>query len=300
MELRVLKNFLVIAQEGNITTAASQLHLSQPTLSKQIGNLEKELGETLLERHSHSVSLTHAGALLYERAKSIVELSDQAEQEIRGLRNDIQGDVYIGAAETREMRYVNQALKKLIDEYPLVKIHLFSGNAADLCAHIDNGTLDIALFSTPFNLDRYDYLMLPEKNYWALYTRFDNPLSEKEVIAPQDLVGEPLIVSRQATRRVRSNEFLAWFGEGLKEMNFIADFNLPFNAALMAEEGIGSLITWNDIVEVGETSPLVMRPLEPRIESELAIAWRKNATLSYAAEKLVGLLHDVLAERSSS
>lgn len=296
MELRVLKSFLAVAQDGNITSAASRLHLAQPTLSKQISNLERELGEPLLERHSHSVSLTHAGAILYERAKDIVDLADQTELEIRGLRNVVEGDVYIGAAETREMRYINQAIAKLVKDYPLVKVHLFSGNAADLCSHLDNGTLDVALLSTPLNFDRYEYLMLPAKNYWALYTRADNPLAEKDAISPEDLVSEPLIVSRQAIRHIPGNDFLAWFGESLKDMRFVADFNLPFNGALMAEAGIGSLITWNDIVDVSENSPLVMRSLSPVIESGLAVAWRKNATFSHAAEALMGFLHQTIAD----
>lgn len=295
MELRVLRYFLTVAQEGNITTAAARLHVTQPTLSRQIRDLERELGEELFVRHSHSVSLTAAGTLLYERARDIVNLADQTAEEFRTFGNDVEGDVYFGAAETREMRLMARAIGRMQEKYPRIVVHMTSGNAADLCSHLDNGTLDFALLSQPLNLNRYEYLDFPKANYWVLYTRRDNPLAEKEEIHPEDLVGEPLIVSSQSMRAIAGNAVVEWYGDLLRQMRVVADFNLPFNGAVLAQEGIGSLVTWDGIVDTSPETGLVGIPLAPRIESRLSLAWRKNPTFSQAAQQFLDYFREELA-----
>lgn len=290
MEIRVLRYFLTVAQEGNITAAAAALHVTQPTLSRQIRDLETELGEQLLERHSHNVTLTREGTLFYERAKDIVGLVEQTEAEFKSLRNGLEGDVYLGAAETREMAVVARAIKRMQDQYPQVVVHLSSGNAADLCVQLDRGTLDFALLSQPLTLGKYECLDLPGTNRWMLYTRKDGPLAKKKAVTCDDLAGEPLIVSSQSVRAISSNNVIEWFGDCLKDMRFVADFNLPFNAAVLAEEGIGSLITWDGLVDVSEQSKLCVRPLEPRVESSLTIAWRKRSSFSHAAAVFLDFL----------
>lgn len=296
MEIRVLKYFLTVAQEGNITAAAAKLHVTQPTLSRQIRDLERELGEQLFERHSHNVVLTREGTLFRERAKDIVGLVEQTEAEFKALRSNLEGDVYFGAAETREMGVVARAIKRMQEQYPRVVVHLSSGNAADLCVQLDRGTLDFALLSQPLTLGKYACFDLPGKNRWMLYTRKDNPLAEKEAIACDDLKDEPLIVSSQSMRAVTDNNVIEWFGSRLKDMRLVADFNLPFNAAVLAEEGIGSLITWDGLVDVSEGSALCMRPLEPAIESRLTVAWRKHGSFSHAAEVFLDFLREEVAQ----
>lgn len=292
MEIRVLRYFLTVAQEGNITAAAAALHVTQPTLSRQIRDLERELGEQLFERHSHNVALTREGTLFYERAKDIVGLVDQTEAEFKALRSTLEGDVYFGAAETREMAVVARAIRRMQEQYPQVVVHLSSGNASDLCVQLDRGVLDFALLSQPLTLGKYACLDLPGSNRWMIYTRKDGPLGKKEAVTCDDLVGEPLIVSSQSIRAVPDNNVIEWFGKRLKDMRFVADFNLPFNAAVLAEEGIGSLITWDGLVDVSEGSKLCVRPLDPRIESRLTVAWRKRASFSHAAAVFLDFLRD--------
>lgn len=294
MELRVLRYFLTVAQEGNITTAASRLHVTQPTLSRQIRDLEHELGQELLVRHSHSVSLTDAGTLLYERAQDVVGLADQIAEEFRTFGSDVEGDVYFGCAETREMRLVAHAIKRMQEKFPRIMIHMTSGNAADLCSHLDNGTLDFALLSQPLNLNRYETLDFPRPNYWCVYTRADNPLAELTAVGPADLVGQPLIVSSQSMRAIAGNAVVEWYGDLLREMCVVADFNLPFNGAVLAQEGVGSVVTWDGLIECGEKTGLVCRPLVPRIESHLSLAWRKNATFSQAAQQFLEYFREEL------
>lgn len=299
MEIRVLKYFLTVAQEGNITAAAAKLHVTQPTLSRQIRDLERELGEQLFERHSHNVALTREGTLFRERAKDIVGLVEQTEAEFKALRSNLEGDVYFGAAETREIGVVARAIKRMQEQYPRVVVHLSSGNAADLCVQLDRGTLDFALLSQPLTLSKYACFDLPGKNRWMLYTRKDNPLAEKEAIACDDLKDEPLIVSSQSMRAVTDNNVIEWFGSHLKDIRFVADFNLPFNAAVLAEEGIGSLITWDGLVDISERSALCMRPLEPAIESRLTVAWRKHSSFSHAAEVFLDFLREEVAQANA-
>lgn len=298
MEIRVLRYFLTVAHEGNITAAAAKLHVTQPTLSRQIRDLEQELGERLFARHSHNVALTREGTLFYERAKDIVGLVDQTEAEFKALRSNLEGDVYFGAAETREMATVARAVKRMQEQYPQVVVHLSSGNAADLCVQLDRGVLDFALLSQPLTMGKYECLDLPTANRWMLYTRKDGALAKKEAIACDDLAGEPLIVSSQSMRAVPGNNVIEWFGDHLRDVRIVADFNLPFNAAVLAEEGIGSLLTWDGLVDVSEGSGLCVRALDPPIESRLTVAWRKRASFSHAAEVFLDFLRDEVAANS--
>ena len=302
MEIRVLRYFLAVAHEGNITAAAAKLHVTQPTLSRQIRDLEVELGEQLFERHSHNVALTREGTLFRDRAKDIVGLVDQTEAEFKALRSNLEGDVYFGAAETREMAVVARAVKRMQEQYPRVVVHLSSGNAADLCVQLDRGALDFALLAQPLTLGKYACFDLPEKNRWMLYTRKDNPLARKIAITRDDLAGEPLIVSSQSMRAVPGNNVIEWFGDRLRDVRIVADFNLPFNAAVLAEEGIGSLVTWDGLIDISEESELCMRPLEPRIESRLTVAWRKHSSFSHAAALFLEFLREEVngTDRSSA
>ena len=202
MEIRVLRYFLAVAREGNITGAANSLHLSQPTLSRQIKDLEEELGKPLLVRKSHRVALTPEGVLFRKRAEEIISMVDKTEAEFSAMQNTISGDIYIGGGETQAIRQIAAILRNLRESYPEIHYHLYSGNAEDVTERLDKGLLDFGILIQPADLTKYDSLNLPAKDIWGVVMRKDSPLAEKEFIEKEDLLHVPLICSRQALPRI--------------------------------------------------------------------------------------------------
>lgn len=285
MEIRVLRYFLAIAGEGSITNAANLLHLTQPTLSRQIHDLEKELGQKLFTRSSHSMTLTAEGMILRKRAEEIISMVDKTEAEFNYMENAIGGDIYIGGGETDAMKLVAQIAKQLRECYPGIRYHLYSGNSDDVTERLDKGLLDFGILIQPASITKYDYISIPAKDTWGVVMRRDSPLAEKSVIHKKDLLDVPLICSRQAISQERSgNEFAEWFGEDFDKLNIVTTFNLVYNAAIMVDAGIGYAVTIDKIANTSEGSSLCFRPLEPRLDSGLNIVWKKYQVFSSAAE----------------
>lgn len=285
MEIRVLRYFLAIAREGSITNAANLLHLTQPTLSRQIHDLENELGQKLFTRGSHSMTLTAEGMILKKRAEEIIFMVDKTEAEFHYMENAICGDIYIGGGETDAVKLVAQIAKQLRESYPGIRYHLYSGNSDDVTERLDKGLLDFGILIQPADLSKYDYINIPAKDTWGVVMRKDSPLAEKSVIRKEDLLDVPLICSRQAISQERSgNEFAGWFGEDFDKLDIVTTFNLVYNAAIMVDAGIGYAITIDKIANTSENSSLCFRPLEPRLDSGLNIVWKKYQVFSSAAE----------------
>ncbi len=285
MELRVLRYFLTIARVGSITAAADLLHVTQPTLSRQIKDLEKQLGKKLFIRSSHSIILTEEGILLRNRAEEIINMVDKLESEFNSMEETISGDVYIGGGETDAMRQIARAVKDLQISYPNIRYHLYSGNEDDVTDRIDKGLLDFGLLIQPADLSKYNYINIPAKDVWGVVMRKDSPLAVKAAIKVEDILHVPLICSRQAIKQTYSkNEFADWFGEDFDKLNVVTTYNLAYNAAIMVEEGIGYALTFDKIVNTSSDSNLCFRPLEPRLESGLNIVWRKHQVFSGAAD----------------
>ncbi len=285
MEIRVLRYFLAVAREGNITAAANFLHLTQPTLSRQIKDLEGELGVQLLIRKSHNVSLTPDGMRLRKRAEEIVSMVDKTEAEFISAENTVSGDIYIGGGETRAVHEIAELIKELRESYPDIHFHLYSGNAADVTERLDKGLLDFEVLIQPANISKYNYINLHEKDIWGVIMRKDSPLAKKRHIKKEDLLDLPLICSRQAISSHRTgNEFSDWFGEDFEKLNIVTTFNLVYNAAIMVDAGIGYAITLDHLADTSENSHLCFRPLAPKLESELNIIWKKYQVFSPAAE----------------
>jgi len=239
LEIQVLRNFLAVAREGNITNAANHIHIAQPSLSRQIKNLEKELGQQLFIRGSHSVSLTPEGMILRKRAEDVIAMVDKIEDEFYTMGDSVSGDIHIGAGETYVFRYIVDILKKLQKDHPNIHYHLYSGNAAEVTERLDKGLLDFGLLMQPADITKYDYFNLPKKDIWGVVMRRDSILAEKETIRCQDLEGLPLICSRQSIQTMEKNTFVEWFDGKLEQMNIIATFSLVYNAALMVQQGLG-------------------------------------------------------------
>lgn len=285
MELRVLRYFLAVAREGNITGAANFLHLTQPTLSRQIKDLEEELGCQLLVRKSHRVVLTPEGMRLRKRAEEIISMVDKTEAEFLAGENAVSGDIYIGGGETQAIRQIAEIIRELQEEYPKIHYHLYSGNAEDVTERLDKGLLDFGILIQPADISKYDYINLPSKDRWGVIMRKDSPMADKESIRKEDLLDVPLICSRQVmTQRRTENEFADWFGDDFDRLHVVTTFNLVYNAAIMVEAGVGYAVTLDKLAHTSEDSLLCFRPLMPPLESGMNIIWKKYQVFSPAAE----------------
>ncbi|WP_462411609.1 LysR family transcriptional regulator [Neobacillus sp. Marseille-QA0830] len=284
MELRVLRYFLTVAREGSITGAADFLHVTQPTLSRQLKDLEQELGKKLFTRSSHHIILTEEGLLLRKRAEEIVDMVGKLEAEFHSMEETISGDVYIGGGETDAMRQIARVVKELHVSNRYIRYHLYSGNEDDVTERLDRGLLDFGLLIQPADLSKYNYIHIPAKDVWGVVMRKDSPLASKATIQAEDLLNVPVICSRQAMKQTFSkNEFADWFGEDFDKLNVVATYNLAYNASIMVDEGMGYAITLDKIVNTSSDSNLVFRPLEPRLESGLNIVWKKHQVFPAAA-----------------
>lgn len=290
MELRVLRYFLTIAREGNITNAANALHVTQPTLSRQIHDLEEELGQQLFVRGSHNVTLTPEGMLLRKRAEEILDLVQKTEQEFAQTEEAISGEVYIGAGETVGVHYLTRAARKLQESYPDIRIHISSGDATDVREDLDKGLIDFGLLFAPVDLSRYNVIHLAYQDTWGVLMRRDSPLAQKAALRLSDLKGQPLIVSRQIYKTSRLQE---WFGEPAGQLQVVGTYNLVYNGSLMVEDGMGYAICLDGIINVTGDSPLCFRLLEPRRQADMYIVWKKYQIFSPAAERFLNVLRDM-------
>lgn len=293
MEIRVLRYFLAVAREGSITAAANFLHLTQPTLSRQIHDLEDELGQQLLIRGSHRVTLTQQGVLFRKRAEEIISMVDKTEEEFSSMENSVSGDIYIGGGETQAVRLIAKIIKELRETYPGVHYHLHSGNAQDVTDRLDKGLLDFGILIQPADISKYDFINLPSKDVWGVLMRRDCPLAQKEFAKKEDLLDIPLICSRQVVSPNQpSNSFAEWFGEDYDKLNIVTTYNLVYNAAIMVEEGIGCAVTLDKLADTSESSNLCFRPLSPRFESGLNVIWKKYQVFSPAAQLFLDRLKE--------
>lgn len=285
MEIRVLKYFLAVAREGSITRAANSLHLTQPTLTRQLQELEKELKQTLFTRGKSQITLTPEGIILRKRAQEIIDMVEKTEAEFLSISSALSGDIYIGCGETESMKYIAEIIKQIQTSYPNIKFHIQSGNAEDITEKLDKGLLDFGILIQPVDLIKYDNLPLPEKDTWGVVMRKDSPLALKESVTLEDLKDIPLLNSRQAMRKTTAkNQFIEWFQGEFENLNTVATFNLVYNAAIMVKSGIGYAITLDKLVNTSEESELCFRPLNPKLESGLDVAWKKHQVFSPAAK----------------
>lgn len=285
MEIRVLRYFLTIAREGSITSAAEQLHITQPTLSRQIKDLEDELGQKLFHRSSHSMKLTQEGFILRQRAEEIVAMVDKTSAEFLSMDKPLAGDIYIGGGETLAVSLIADLIAELRKEYPDIRYHLYSGNEADVTEHLDRGLLDFGILVQPADLTKYDCIHLPAEDIWGVVMRKDAPLARKKKITRADLLDLPLIMSRQVlVTKSKGNDFIDWFGEDFDKLNIVTTFNLMYNAALMVKAGVGYAVSIDGIVNTDSESDLCFRPLMPKMTSGLDLIWKKYQAFSPAAE----------------
>lgn len=288
MEIRVLRYFLEVAREGSITHAAQRLHISQPTLSKQLKDLEGELGKKLFTRSSFSVRLTEEGMLLRKRAEDILDMVDKTEEEFKALGDLTGGDIHIGCAESEGIKHLARCIQAVKEQHPGIRVHLYSGDTNDLAGRLEQGLLDYAVIAQEVDLSKYNYLALPWADIWGVVLRQDDPLSAKESLGVEDLLDKPLIASRQGLRE----DLPRLFGERVDRLNVTATINLAYNGAILVREGIGYLLSFDKLANTGQESELCFRPLSPRLETQLYLIWKKYQVFSPAAELLLDRLKE--------
>lgn len=286
MEIRVLRYFLAVAQEGSVTRAARALHLTQPTLSRQIRELEEELGQTLFSRGGRELSLTREGLLLRQRAEEIVGLAEITEKEFRSLgEKTVSGDLSLGCGESKALSFVTDALKVLQDEHPLIIPHFFSGNGEIVMDRLDKGLLDFAVLMGAENTERYYSLPLPNHDTWGLLMDKDDPMAQKKAITAEDLLDIPLILSSQSLSR---DELSGWLGFPMSRLHIAATYTLLFNGSLMVRSGLGYALCFDHIAPSGKDSPFAFRPFT----SPLSLVWKKHQILSAPAEAFLAKIRE--------
>lgn len=284
MELRVLKYFLMVAREENITKAARLLHITQPTLSRQMIQLEEELGVQLFHRGKYHLTLTGDGMLLKRRAQEIVMLTEKMEREFGSKEEELAGEIAVGCGETRNMTWLSRKMEKFRKRYPLVRFQVYSANADDIKERMEKGLLDLGLLMEPVDISRYEFIRMPQKEQWELLVRDDSPLAKLPAVTPEDLRHTPLIMaSREHVRSVLAN----WFGDIYEDLDVAASFNLLLNAANMVKNGVGSAFCFRLDVKYDGLSFV---PLSPRLETGAVLAWKKNQVFSNAATRFVETL----------
>lgn len=290
MELRVLQYFLAVAREQSISGAAESLHLSQPTLSRQLKEMEEELGKQLLIRGNRRITLTEEGMILRKRAEEIIELVKKTENEISMSESFIAGDITVGAGETDGIRFLIRAADSLQKEYPLIHFHIVSGDIVTVLEDLDRGLIDFGLIFGEVDTAKYEHISMPYNDVWGVLMRRDSPLAEKEFVSAEDLIDKPLIISRQAFQK---REFHDFFPCETEKLNIAATYNLLFNGSLMVEEGMGYAICFDNIINVSGESELCFRPLQPQITASMSIVWKKYQVVTKAAEKFLQRLQEI-------
>ena len=278
MELRVLKYFLAVAREENITKAAALLHLTQPTLSRQLMQLEEELGVQLFRRSRYHIELTEDGMLLRRRAQELVDLAEKTTREFTMRESEIVGEIAIGAGETRSMSFLSRAMVSFRENYPKVTFRIFSANADDVKERLDTGLLDMGLLTEPVDVGRYAFCRMKERDRWGVLVRLDSPLANLNSVTPNDLERVPLIISgRESVQRELAN----WFGDRWDRLQIAASFNLILNAANMVRYGVGTALSFDLNFSFDD---LRFIPLSPTMDTGTVLVWKKDQVLTPAVE----------------
>ena len=295
MELSTLRYFLAVAREENMTNAAASLHISQPALSYQMARLEEELGKQLFIRTNRNMELTEDGMFLLSRAEEIISLADQTYREIQNEPDEIRGDVYIGAAESKAIHFIAEVIAEIRKKYPHIIFHFYSGNYDDVYSRISHGSLDFAIMIEPFPFQNLEKIELPSKDRTGIIIPKDHPLAGRKCIRAEDLRNLPLIMAMRSY--MNKADYADQFDIPESELNIAATGNLIYNLAILAEHRIGAILSLEGLVHTGDDSELVFIPFEPKIERTLVLTWKQNRPLNRAAEVFLNTMREKIDEK---
>lgn len=284
MEIRVLRYFLTVAREENITRAAEKLHITQPTLSRQLHQLENEIGKKLLKRGNHSIQLTEDGMLLRKRAEEIIDLVEKTETEMIAGNEEITGDVYVGAGETDAVRIIAKIVRKIQNEHPGIIFHNISCDSIDVIDKLNKGLVDFGVLFEPSDFSSFEHIRFPVYDKWGILMRKDSDLAVNEYITSDMLANRPLIVSRQMMNTADLSE---WLEIPKKKVKITATSNLIFNGSLLVDEGMGYAVTLDKLINCTGESNLCFRPFYPLKPAQMYLVWKKYQVFSKAAERFL-------------
>lgn len=284
MDIRVLKYFLTVVREENITRAADILHITQPTLSRQLSKLEEDLGVQLFLRGKKGIALTNEGILFRRRASEIVELADKAERELSESEQLIDGEIAVGCGELESVKLITKLFMSFKEKHPNVHLDLYTGNADQIKQRIDNGVTDIGILLEPVEIEKYDFIRLNIKENWVVLMRADDLLAEKEYVTAQELSKLPLIMTKRQSIR---NEIESWFRGYMDELNIVASSNLSTNASVLVEQGLGYALIIEGSMPFLDKSKVTYRPLYPERITTSVLAWKKHQPFSLAVTKFI-------------
>ena len=283
MEIRALRYFLAAAREENMTRAAGLLHVTQPTLSKQLKSLEEELGKKLFIRHSFSIELTDAGVLLRNRAEDLVSMADKIEQEFLSLDDITGGNLCFGLAESFQIRYLAREIREFRNICPALRYHITSGDTEQVTEKLDKGLLDFAVICEVPDERKYNYILFPEADCFGAVFPDDSDLAKKECVTADDLAGYPLFCSQQSWE----NDIRPWAKEKFSRLRLEGSFRLSYNGSMFVKERLGILLTLNNLTDISEESGLVFRPLTPLLEMKMYLIWNKYQSFTPVAERFL-------------
>lgn len=288
MELKTLNYFLAVAREENMTRAAEQLHVTQPTLSKQLKALEEELGKKLFTRHSFSIQLTEEGILLRKRAEDLVKMADKITEEFHTLDDILGGNIYLGLAESYQIRHLAAVIRTMKTTYPALHYHITSGDTEQVTEKLDKGIIDFAVLAQEPDPGRYHFLKFPEPDIWGLIMPAECPLAGKSAVTVDDLTGLPLFCSEQEW----NHDIARWCGSRMDELQLEGSFRLSYNGSIFVQEGLGYLLTFDHLIDTHPDSGLVFRPLNPKLETSIYLIWKKYQVFTPIAERMLEMVKD--------
>ena len=286
MDIRLMQYYLAVVREGTISAAAEALHVSQPALSRQMKDLEEELGVTLFQRGSRRITLTEEGMILRKRAEEMLRLMQLTEAELTQARDTITGEIHIGAGESHAFHFLSRAAGQLMQEHPGRRVHVVSGDTADLMDQLNNGLLDFALIFSEFDRSLYHSLVLPQEDRFGVLMRRDSALAAREIVTMDDLTGKPLLISRAADGQL-------WNGEDTRDINVVGTYNLIYNASLMVEDGLGYALCFDRLINVSGDSALCFRPLFPELHARGTLIWKRYQVLSPVVRLFIQTLREL-------
>lgn len=281
MELRLLKYFLAVAREQNISKAAIYLNTTQPNLSRQMQMLEDEIGKPLFTRNNKRMVLTETGLLLRKRAEEIIDLATKTELELKALnQTDIEGQINIGAGESVNLDIICKTIKEVKETYPKIIFNLYTNDTNEIAYKLDAGLIDFGVLIEPYDLEKYNHILLPKADIWGVLMHKDMELASKDKIRVEDLWDKPLLISRH------SNDFnfiTNWLSKNIDELNIVGTYNLIYNASLLVKEKVGYALTFENLLNITGTD-LVYKRIDPILTSKLHLAWKKYTVLSRPIE----------------
>ena len=284
MEIRVLRYFLTVAREESITKAADVLHITQPTLSRQLAQMEENMGVKLFDRGTRKITLTNEGLLLRRRAEEILALVDKTEQELTEQEDAVEGTVSLGCGDLGAVQLLPKLFQSFHERYPAVTFELYTATADHVCEQMERGLIDVGLLLEPINMEKYDFIRLNQKENWVVVMPADSPLAQKQSITPADLKDLPLILPRRLSVQ---SELASWFGDDFEKLRVLFTSNLPTNSFVMVQHKLAYSIIIQGSTSMADQEKIVCRPLSPALTASSVLAWRRQQPFGLAASKFI-------------